>query len=82
MFTWLPMRLLSEKSLKAVECLGDDDHQIVRCRKNKTIDCAARRIGFKELDINWDGIILFVNLVDSLNRVIFSVAGIEAIVLA
>ena len=61
--------------------MGGDDYPFVRYR-NKTIDGALRTMGLKVLDIYCDGIILSVNLVDSLNHAIFSVAGMKAIVLA
>ena len=48
----------------------------------ETIDGRARTIGFKVFDILGDRIILSLNLVDRMNRVIFSVTGMEAITFA
>jgi hypothetical protein len=48
----------------------------------ETIDGGARTIGFKVFGNPGDGIILSLNLVNHLNRVIFSITGMEAFRLA
>ena len=48
----------------------------------ETIDGPERTIGFKVFDVQIDRIIPPIYLVDRLNRVIFSVTGMEAFVLA